>query len=137
MRSSIRWVMIMCLISTGCSSGPSAHPSGAEATPPPAPREFRGVWVASVGNIDWPGRPGQSTDEQKREAIAILDKCSQLNINAVILQVRPAADALYKSDLEPWSYFLTGEQGKARDPYYDRLEVWVAESHTRGMELHA
>ena len=76
-------------------------------------REFRGVWVATVGNIDWPEKPGESTERQQHEAIAILDKCSELNINAVILQIRPAADALYKSDIEPWSYYLTGEQGKA------------------------
>src|SRR5436190_16370894 len=65
--------------------------------PPAAPREFRGVWVATVGNIDWPSKPALPTEQQKKEAIAILDRCAELNINAVILQVRPAADALYHS----------------------------------------
>ncbi len=104
----------------------------------PSPmREFRAVWVATVANIDWPSEPGLTTDEQKAEAIAILDKCAELNLNAVVFQVRPQADALYASELEPWSYFLTGEQGKAPDPYYDPLEFWVAEAHKRGLELHA
>ena len=105
--------------------------------PPPAPREFRGAWVATVGNIDWPTRPGESTDQQQREAIAILDRCAKLNINAVILQVRPSGDALYKSDIEPWSYYLTGVQGKAPDPFYDPLKFWIDEAHARGIELHA
>src|SRR5213076_437155 len=97
-------------------------------TPPAVPREFRGVWVATVGNIDWPSKPGVPVEQQQREAIAILDRCAELNINAVILQVRPAADALYKSDIEPWSYYLTGEQGKAPSPYYDPLKFWIDEA---------
>jgi uncharacterized lipoprotein YddW (UPF0748 family) len=105
--------------------------------PPAAPREFRGGWVATVGNIDWPSKPGLSTDEQKAQAIAILDKCVDLNLNAVIFQVRPSCDALYDSKIEPWSYFLTGQQGKAPDPYYDPLKFWVQEAHRRGLELHA
>jgi uncharacterized lipoprotein YddW (UPF0748 family) len=105
--------------------------------PPPAPRQMRGVWVATVGNIDWPTKPGESTEKQQEEAVAILDKCADLNINVVILQIRPAADALYKSDIEPWSYYLTGEQGKAPEPFYDPLKFWIDQAHARGMELHA
>ena len=101
--------------------------------PPPARREFRGVWVATVGNIDWPTKPGESTDQQQREAIAILDRCAALNINAVILQVRPAGDAFYKSDLEPWSYYLTGEQGKVPEPFYDPLKFWIEQAHRAGL----
>ena len=107
------------------------------AEPPPAPREFRGVWVATVGNIDWPTKPGESTAQQQAEAIAILDKCAELNINAVIFQVRPACDALYQSDIEPWSYYLTGAQGKPPTPFYDPLKFWIDEAHKRGIELHA
>lgn len=103
---------------------------------PAVPREYRAVWVATVANIDWPSAPGLSVEQQKEEAIYILDVCEKLNINAVIFQARPQKDALYKSDLEPWSYFLTGEQGKAPDPLYDPLEFWIEESHKRGMELH-
>ncbi len=99
-------------------------------------REFRGVWIASVANIDWPSRKNMSTAEQKAEAIKMLDLLQNTNFNAVILQVRPSADALYKSVHEPWSYFLSGEQGKAPSPYYDPLEFWIDEAHQRGIELH-
>lgn len=103
----------------------------------PGPRrEFRAVWVATVANIDWPSKKNLTPDEQRAEAIAILDKVAELNLNAVVLQVRPAADALYKSDLEPWSEYLTGTAGKAPEPFYDPLEFWVAESHKRGIQLH-
>lgn len=100
-----------------------------------APAEFRGVWVATVANIDWPSKPGLSAREQKAELITILDRCKELNLNAVILQVRPMCDALYESKIEPWSSFLTGTQGKS--PGYDPLEFAVRESHKRNLELHA
>ena len=105
--------------------------------PPPVAREFRGVWVASVSNIDWPSRPGLPVDRQKSELVAILDRAKELGLNAVIFQVRPAGDALYASELEPWSEYLTGTQGRAPEPYYDPLEFAVAEAHRRGLELHA
>jgi len=109
----------------------------AAAVPPPVAREFRGVWVASVDNIDWPSRPGLPVAEQKSELIAILDRAAALNLNAVILQVRPAADALYASKKEPWSAFLTGRMGKAPVPFYDPLAFAVEQAHARGLELHA
>ncbi|WP_118193424.1 glycoside hydrolase family 10 protein [Albibacterium indicum] len=101
------------------------------------PREFRAAWVATVANINWPSKPGLSVEEQQKEAIALLDSLERLNFNAVVFQVRPQADALYASELEPWSYYLTGEQGKAPAPFYDPLEFWIREAHARGMELHA
>ncbi|MCX6149733.1 MAG: family 10 glycosylhydrolase [Ignavibacteriales bacterium] len=104
---------------------------------PAVAREMRAVWVATVANIDWPSKPGLSVDEQKKEAIVIIDKVKKLNMNTIVLQVRPQADAIYKSELEPWSYYLTGEQGKAPEPFYDPLEFWIEESHARGLELHA
>ncbi len=104
---------------------------------PSAEREFRAAWVATVANINWPSKPGLPVEEQKKEALALLDLLSNNNYNAVVLQVRPACDALYKSDIEPWSYYLTGEEGKAPDPYYDPLEFWITEAHKRGIELHA
>jgi uncharacterized lipoprotein YddW (UPF0748 family) len=103
--------------------------------PPPVPREFRGVWIASVKNIDWPSKPGLGAALQKAELIAILDRCVQLRLNAVFLQVRPACDALYESKLEPWSEYLTGTMG--RSPGYDPLTFAVEEAHRRGLELHA
>lgn len=105
-------------------------------TRPKAAREFRAAWVATVSNINWPSKQGLNTSEQKAEAIELLEFLKNHNFNAVIFQARPQTDALYKSDLEPWSYYLTGEVGKAPDPYYDPLEFWIAEAHKRGLELH-
>jgi uncharacterized lipoprotein YddW (UPF0748 family) len=103
----------------------------------PPKREFRAVWIATVGNIDWPSRWGLSTEQQKQEFINILNKQQQDGINAVIVQVRPAADAFYASPFEPWSEYITGRQGQAPDPYYDPLQFMVEETHKRGMEFHA
>lgn len=106
-------------------------------TPPLPSREFRGVWVASVSNIDWPSKPGLSVTEQKAELQAILNRASQFRLNAILLQVRPGCDALYPSKLEPWSEYLTGQMGKAPEPFYDPLAFAVSEAHARGLELHA
>jgi len=106
-------------------------------TAPPVMREFRAAWIPTVGNSCWPSKPGLSTEQQKAELIALLDCAAELKLNAVIFQVRPACDALYKSSLEPWSEYLTGRQGQAPSPYYDPLEFAVAEAHKRGLELHA
>jgi uncharacterized lipoprotein YddW (UPF0748 family) len=95
------------------------------------------VWVATVGNIDWPSKRGLSTDQQKKELLALLDRAKQIGLNAIVFQVRPGADALYASSLEPWSEFITGEMGKAPEPFYDPLQFAVEESHKRGLELHA
>jgi len=103
---------------------------------PHAQREFRAAWIATVANINWPSKPGLSTEEQQTEAVRLLDLLKENHFNAVILQVRPQCDAFYASSLEPWSYYLTGEQGKAPDPFYDPLEFWVEEAHHRGLELH-
>ncbi len=99
--------------------------------------EFRAVWVATVNNIDWPSKPGLSTEQQKKEIIDILNMHRDLGMNTIILQVRPAADAFYPSKLEPWSRYLTGTPGKSPQPFYDPLKFWIDECHKRGMELHA
>ncbi len=109
----------------------------ADGTPPPAPREFRAAWVSTVANIDWPSRNNLSVAQQQTEAIAILDRARALNLNAIILQVRPSADAIYPSKLEPWSESLTGVQGQAPQPWYDPLKFWITAAHARGLELHA
>lgn len=137
-RSASAIVVALFLAAVPASTAGQAAEMETDAlSPPPVPREFRGVWVATVGNIDWPSRPGLSTAEQRRELLAILDRASELNLNAVIFQVRPAADALYASELEPWSEYLTGTMGRAPDPYWDPLAVAVEEAHARGLELHA
>lgn len=100
-------------------------------------REFRGVWVATVENIDWPSRKGMNTDQQKSELTGQLDAHQRTGINAVMFQIRPAADAFYAKSREPWSKWLTGKQGKAPNPAYDPLEFAIIEAHKRGIELHA
>lgn len=104
---------------------------------PVLPREFRGAWVASVGNIDWPSKAGLTSQQQQTELLALLDRAVALRLNAIILQVRPGCDALYASKLEPWSEYLTGTMGRAPEPYYDPLAFAVTEAHRRGLELHA
>ncbi|RXJ50232.1 glycoside hydrolase family 10 protein [Gelidibacter gilvus] len=99
-------------------------------------REFRAAWIATVANINWPSKSGLSTQQQKDEAIKLLDFLKAHNYNAVIFQARPQADALYQSHLEPWSFFLSGEVGKAPSPLYDPLQFWIEAAHDRGMELH-
>lgn len=104
----------------------------------PAPvREFRGVWVATVNNLDWPSRPGLSTEKQQAELLAILDRAASLRMNAIVFQVRPEFDALYQSGYEPWSRYLTGRQGRAPNPLWDPLAFAVDEAHRRGIEVHA
>lgn len=140
-RAQVEWLArAVCLltlammIAASCGAGTAAR---AEETIPPISREFRAAWVATVANIDWPSKPGLSTAEQKREMIALLDDAVRMNLNAIILQVRPGCDAIYDSKLEPWSEFLTGEMGKAPEPYYDPLAFAIDEAHKRGIELHA
>lgn len=118
---------------------PAPRPASrfADTIPPAVPREFRGVWVASVANIDWPSKRTLSSAEQQAELRMLLDRAAELRLNAVIFQVRPAADALYASKLEPWSEYLTGVQGRAPEPFWDPLEFAVREAHARGLELHA
>ncbi|MBY5956744.1 family 10 glycosylhydrolase [Membranicola marinus] len=104
----------------------------------PAPlHEFRGVWIASVANIDWPSRPGLSTEDQKRELLWLLDQHQRMGLNAVVFQIRPTADAFFSDGKEPWSYYLTGKQGQAPEPFYDPLEFAIEAAHDRNMELHA
>jgi len=105
----------------------------------PPKREFRGVWIATVANIDWPSKPGLPSEQQKKELIEILDEHQKSGINSIFLQVRPATDAIYAKGCgcEPWSRFLTGNQDTAPFPYYDPLEFAIKEAHKRGMELHA
>lgn len=96
---------------------------------------LRGMWLASVTNRDWPSRPGLTAKQQRAELIGHLDTAVKRRLNAVIFQVRPAADALWPSPYEPWSQYLTGTQGK--NPGWDPLGTAVKEAHARGLELHA
>ncbi|UMB62035.1 family 10 glycosylhydrolase [Lutibacter sp. A80] len=127
---------IVMLLFLNCSSSKSTSPYISQNMPT-VEREFRAAWIASVANINWPSKPGLSSEEQKNEVIVLLNVLQKNNLNAAVIQIRPQGDALYKSNLEPWSYYLTGSQGKAPEPYYDPLEFWIEQAHLRGIELHA
>jgi len=123
----------------------NARPNPSSLQPnPPSPRsdlrpkyEFRAAWVASVENIDWPSKKGLPVDSQKVEFTRLLDMHQRNGLNAVVVQIRPAADAFYESPYEPWSEWLTGIQGQAPSPYYDPLAFMIEETHKRGMAFHA
>ena len=100
-------------------------------------RQFRGLWVSTVSNIDYPSKRGLSAEELTREADAILDRAVKLRFTAIFLQVRPMGDAFYPSKLYPWSEFISGKQGQAPDQNLDVLGYWVAAAHQRGLQLHA
>ncbi|SDM03794.1 Uncharacterized lipoprotein YddW, UPF0748 family [Daejeonella rubra] len=100
-------------------------------------RELRGVWIATVRNIDWPSNGNTDPVEQQKELLEILDSHQKTGINSIYLQVRPSADAFYGRGSELWSQFLTGKQGVVPDPYWDPLDFAITEAHKRGMELHA
>ncbi|MFD5398025.1 glycoside hydrolase family 10 protein [Streptomyces sp. NPDC127097] len=98
-------------------------------------RELRGMWLATVANLDWPSRAKLGPAEQQRELRAHFDTAVARRLNTVFFQVRPTADALWPSPYEPWAQYLTGEQG--RDPGWDPLDFAVREAHQRDLELHA
>ncbi len=140
-RMSMLNVLRLVLAGGGAAGALVAEPAveyeASRVVPPAPPREFRGVWVATVVNIDWPSKPGLPAGQQQQELLAILDRCVALRLNAVILQVRPQCDALYASSFEPWSEYLSGTMGLPPVPFYDPLEFAVREAHRRGLELHA
>jgi uncharacterized lipoprotein YddW (UPF0748 family) len=121
----VKRLLILFLL-TGCA----AH---ARTTRP----EIRGVWIATVNNIDWPSRRDLPTDAQKAELVRLFDRAAANGLNAVFLQVRPMADAIYPAPDSPWSEYLTGEMGKAPEPAYDPLAFAIEEAHARGLALHA
>ncbi|MEN9339390.1 MAG: hypothetical protein RIQ62_702 [Bacteroidota bacterium] len=100
-------------------------------------REFRAAWVATVGNIDWPSKQGLDAETQKQQFRALIARCKQNGLNALIVQIRPSADALYHSPYENWSHYLSGKQGVPPSPYYDPLTFMVDEAHKQCMEFHA
>jgi len=123
--------------SSSAGGGSAQKPGGGIAANgvPDFPREFRGAWSACVYNIDWPSSKGLSASAQKGQLISILNKMEAMNMNAIIFQVRPHADAAYKSNLEPWSHWLSGSMG--RSPGYDPLQFCIEQAHARGIEVHA
>ncbi|WP_343485867.1 family 10 glycosylhydrolase [Allomuricauda sp. d1] len=99
--------------------------------------EFRGVWVATVVNIDWPKNGNDHVAKQKKDFLRILDFYDELNFNALIVQVRTAGDAFYPSEKAPWSRFLTGKEGQPKQRFEDPLQWMLDRTHERGMQFHA
>ena len=132
MGSMLRFLLLwLCGLST---SWAQSYLAVSEKAPAPA-REFRAAWVACVYNIDWPSKKGLSAGRQQVGLARILDRMASLRMNAIIFQVRPQADALYRSGIEPWSPWLTGTMG--RDPKYDPLAYCIQQAHARNIEVHA
>lgn len=112
------------------------RPGGDRKPDPAAPkRQFRALWVTTVGNTDWPTRKGLPVERQKKEFVSIVEYARKLNLNALLVHVRPAGDTFWPSKYAPWSWYLTGTEGK--DPGYDPLKFMVEECHRRNIEFHA
>ena len=129
-----RWLLLIVVFAlASCASvSPPQQTRGNHA-----PNEFRALWIATVANIDWPSKRGLSADQQREEMRRIVTTARRLKLNALVLQVRPSADAIYPSKLEPWTEYLSGIQGVASATNYDPLAEWIALAHSEGMELHA
>ncbi len=122
------WLLAaMCFFGTALAAQSSNAPK----------REMRGVWVATVNNIDFPKTATINGVAQKEQWKKMVEKLKEIGINAVFVQVRPAADAFYNSELVPWSQYLTGKQGIAPEPFYDPLEYMIQVAHDAGMDFHA
>lgn len=133
--------MSLLLLLLACNAPRDAEPASAAEPELPvlvdidAPRELRAAWIATVANIDWPSRSGLSAEAQQAELVDLLVLLQRLSFNAVMFQVRSEGDAMYRSDLEPWSRFLSGTQGE--DPGYDPLQFLIEQAHARNIEVHA
>jgi uncharacterized lipoprotein YddW (UPF0748 family) len=122
------------------AAGALTRPPRGREDPPAVPREFRAAWATPIldqGIRDWPSAPGLSPDSQRAEMRAMLDGARDAGLNAVILHVRLAGDAMYPTPLAPWSAFLTGTSGVGPSPPYDPLAFAITEAHARGLQLHA
>lgn len=126
--------LLVSLLAAACLSAQQPE------LPPPVARELRGVWVTPLDAMtgpDWPSRPGLTPDQQRAEFRRLLDQAKAMGLNAIVLHVRTAGDALYPSKLVPWSAFLSGTSGRGPSPAYDPLAFAITEAHARGMQLHA
>jgi len=103
----------------------------------PPKRELRGAWIATIADLDWPSSYKSTSAEQISKLKSIIDSLKSIGFNAVFFQVRSECDAMYESKIEPWSFWLTGVQGKAPNPFFDPLKIAIDEAHKNGMELHA
>lgn len=122
----VRFLTILLIFGSAWTAYSQDHPK----------YEMRAVWIATVANIDWPSTPGLTVEKQKQELIELLDLVKEYHMNTIVFQIRPAADAMYPSTLEPWSQWLMGKQGKAPEPMYDPLQYAIQECHKRGIDIH-
>ena len=132
----IRWYKLFFLILLISSAARAQYVESRLAATPPK-REFRGAWIATVVNLDWPTSNTADPSVQRGQLTTILDGLKLAGINAVMFQVRSECDAMYALSFEPWSYWLTGQQGKAPSSPFDPLQFAILEAHSRGIELHA
>lgn len=123
MKTKVLLVALACVFSLSASAQYKKH-------------EMRAAWIATVANIDWPSQRNLTTIQQRAELIQILDSLRALNFNAVVFQIRPTADALYYSTLEPWSHWLSGKQGNRTAAFYDPLAFIIEEAHKRFIDVH-
>ncbi|HOV28291.1 MAG TPA: family 10 glycosylhydrolase [Pseudobacteroides sp.] len=155
MKNIIKLLLIITILSTSIPSSASLSPITAmanstsspvtdapdvvadDAADAPVSNDLRGLWVATVVNIDYPQKPTTDSETLKQEALKVLDYAKDLRLNAIFLQVRPTSDALYQSKYFPWSKYLTGKQGLSPSNSFDPLKFWVDEAHKRGLTLHA
>jgi uncharacterized lipoprotein YddW (UPF0748 family) len=120
---------------TAAVAGADAECPGAKGPGDSARRQLRAMWIATVAGIDWPRDTADAAERKKADYRRLLDHAKALNLNAVFVQIRPSADAFYRSPHEPWSQWISGKQGK--DPGFDVLEFFIAEAHARDLEFHA
>lgn len=128
----------LLLLTAACGGNVGGESAGAQENAPSAARDdLKAVWVATVYNLDYPNKGTTDVQTLKDEADEILRGSAEMGMNAVILQVRPSCDALYPSELFPWSRYLTGTAGAAPTGGFDPLAYWVERAHALGLELHA
>jgi len=125
MRKSLFFLLVLC-----CSCASLKYDKHPEY-------EFRGTWVATVVNIDWPKSGKDSAEQQKKDFLKLLDFYETLNLNTLIVQIRTAGDAFFPSEMAPWSRFMTGQEGQPKDGFNDPLKWMVEKTHERGMQFHA
>lgn len=128
-------VVAATVAGTVAADAAGTAPSRRTPTPAMPKHQLRGMWIASVENIDWPSKPGLTPAQQRAELVAWYDLAVRRRINAVMVHVRPSGDTFWPSKFEPWSEYLTGRQGA--DPGYDPMAFAVTEAHRRGLEFHA
>ncbi len=142
-----RWSLyffVLCLLVLWLVTAPRKTVPVAATTQPvptatlsPAATAVKGVWVASVDNLNFPTQTGQTPEQLTQQIDAMVTNCADAGITDIFLQVRPSGDALYPSAIFPWSATLTGTEGQAPPDNFDPLQAWIDASHAKGLRLHA